>query len=366
MEVPPPLSLMFSPHRVWDTEVFLSLLVDQAMHSTNPFIILDGYRITSMVIRKISHAPQHEFIVFRVSDTSNFILERTVSTSSEPDNDTVYEFLNHPESSRLLNIIMGSLTPSAAASAALVAAPIAAASLIIPFTGISSGPPLPLMDEGPIVPSSHLPLTITASVAPKYSIFDQTSITLAELLHKVSNTDIGNYVSQSLKLSKPPKDSRAHDNFLGEDKLTSDYYSLKFGTDLGEFRPKNLTLFHLALLAHVVHVQYPLYALFMNQCYWFSNTVFSAAQIIDRDLSFETIPCPTDGPPTIDEECDQIYLPFHLYIPSEAGRWKGIKISGCKTVILDTIIRKFHEQLRESIAKVFSHCFRIIYCVLNS
>jgi hypothetical protein len=129
----------------------------------------------------------------------------------EPDNNTIHNFLKHPESSRLLNIIMGSLTPSVAAAAtataALVAASVAAASQI-PMTGVPSGPPhLPLMDEGPNIPSSHLPLTTSAaSMAPEYSIFDLTSMTVAEVLHKVSKL---------LNKSKPPRDSLANNIFFG-------------------------------------------------------------------------------------------------------------------------------------------------------
>jgi hypothetical protein len=41
---------------------------------------------------------------------------------------------------------------------------------------------------------------------------------------------------------------------------------------------------------------------------------------------------------TLDEN-DQFFLPFHLYtIPDQVGRWKSIRISGCKKVVLSSIL----------------------------
>jgi hypothetical protein len=111
------------------------------------------------------------------------------------------------------------------------------------------------MDEGP---NAH------ATVAPpEYSYLDQASMAMAQVLQVVSDSKVIHYVPILFNKLKPPKDTRAKDQFVGGVILNS----LKLGIQLGEFQPKSLTLFHLALLAHVVHVEYPLYALFMSQCF---------------------------------------------------------------------------------------------------
>jgi hypothetical protein len=124
----------------------------------------------------------------------------------------------------------------------------------------------------------------------------------------------------------------------------------KSGQSLGEFQPKALKLFHMVLLAHVVHVEYPLYALFSRQCYWFACIVFYAAQIIDKQLTQDALEVFNNNHDTTDT--DLFFLPYHLFVPEGAGRWNGIKISGCKQVILNTIVRKFHKQLCVYMAKV--------------
>jgi hypothetical protein len=373
MDITPPLSVLLSSHRSWDTEAFLSLIWDQANHREDPFRILDDYPVKPMKFYKTNLNSEHEFLICEVENRQgqiqslDFILERTVTMpaeSNKPDDDTIDRFLEHPFSRKLVHAIVDTsqIIPlsAIAATAAVVAAPVLAASVITPRSGTSpsSGPILPSVNEGPTlnIPSSHL--STSAALLPIYSLADQTSMTMAEVLQKLSDSHTGQYVSKSLQRSKPPRNSRAQDTFLGSDWLNNPGlgYDLKSGTELGIFEPKNLKLFHIALLAHVTHVQYPLYALFMNQCYWFSSTVFSAAQIIDRDLSL--LPCANDisleDKFKDDSETDQIYLPFHLYMPPEAGRWRGIRISGCKKVVLDAIVEKFHIELKKYTEMVFS------------
>jgi hypothetical protein len=187
---------------------------------------------------------------------------------------------------------------------------------------------------------------------------------MADILQVVSNARVECYVpvSKSLITSEPPWDARANGMFLGGgDILRNRKYNMQSGTQLGEFRPTSLTLFHLALLAHIVHVEYPLYSLFKSQCYWFASTVFSAAQIIDKDLSRGSIP--TGGSlasdETGDEKFDDIFLPYHLYVPKKAGCWKGVQIGGCKNVVLGVILQKFYKDLARYDEKVFLYFFRI-------
>lgn len=73
----------------------------------------------------------------------------------------------------------------------------------------------------------------------------------------------------------PITDLRACHRFLG--KRMVDYTR---GQNVRRFRPTNLNLFQLALLAYVVHKEYPLYSPFKNQPYWYSNIIFDAVILI--------------------------------------------------------------------------------------
>ena len=371
-----PLALILSSHRRWDTETFMCFLWDQVLRSEDPMLTLKSFPVTTLGFKKTKHTPsEHEFLLFQVPENDkvmNFILERTVSMESNDIEDaTIDAFLGHADSKKMMKAIVrdiGSIPPSTAAVAVAVAASALAANpsvipalLVTPVIPLvlssrSSSPCLPLMDEGPS--SSHLPRTSSATILPEYSLVDQASMAMAELLQVFTDSRVGYYVLKSSNKSKP--DGQAQDEFVGGDKLSSNEY--KLGVHLGEFRPKNLNLFHLALLAHVVHVQNPLYALFKSQCYWFASTVFYAAQIIDRDLSATThlAGISLDNSDASSKENDMIFLPFHLYMPKEAGRWKGIRISGCKQVVLSTVVKRFHEQLDEIMIKVHSYFFGII------
>ena len=366
-----PTNLIISSHRNWDTEAFFSMLWFEAINNRDPIQILEQYPVSIIRFRKTKKNPsEHEFLDFEVADhtgTIPFILERTVSmddlNANQPNNTTVDQFLNHPHSKKLLNVILnsfGGISPSVVAAATAVALPILGSAAVIPaiihlplsLTQTSESQTLlPLTTESKTSPSSY---TSAANMAPEYSLVDQASMAMAALLHAVSNSGTGKYMSRSLDNSKPFSDARAVDQFLGGDRLYTDGYIS--GVQIGHFKPRHLKLFHLALLAHVVHIEYPLYALFLNQCYWFTSTVYYAAQVIDYDLSHNAL----SGLPKYlstfaddEKDDDEIFLPFHLFIAEGAGRWKGIRISGCKRVVLSSIVHKFHELYDNYMKQVF-------------
>lgn len=349
MDVPSPIPLLLSPHREWDTELFLSILQDQASHGA------DSLPLTSISFRKQRTDAEHEFLVFEVSSplqARRFVLERTVDVESPPNQATVEDFLDHTESKALMDKVLDAIAPLSASASVSLAAAVAAG----PAAAVALASTLPLSSS---TPSPLLPSTArVASTSIGYSLFDRASMKMAEVLHAVSGTPIGAYASNRLNKQKPPNDSRAEDRFVGENRLLLREY--ESGAHIGEFRPQALTLFHLALLAHIVHMEYPLYSLFLSQCYWFSSTIFYAAQRIDRDLSTRAH---VDLLLMDPRETDDFFLPFDLYVPDQAGRWKGIKISGCKAVVVSMIVKKFHLQLRELATKVFVyHFFRITIC----
>ena len=362
MQAPSLLPLILNPCRDWDTDSFLTILWNHANRKPDPMAYLNTLPVKSMVYRKTNKEAEHEFLIFGVQGidrTHRFILERNVVLSADAsiptvDDSTIDEFFKHVDSNKLLDAVHNAIESvqlpiiSAAACTSAAAVPILVAGSLLAPLSISS-PDLPMVDEGSSS-SSYLPLTSTSAISPKYSNLEHASIKMAEILQVLSETKIGSYLSRSVNKPKPPKDSRADDRFLGEEQLKSIAFDLAYGKDVGEYNPKNLNLFHLALLANIVHQEYPLYSLFSSQCYWFASIVFYAVQIIDRDISPSTHQANSNVmiAETLREEkmVDDVFFPFNLFQPKEAGRWRGIMITGCKGVVLATIVTKFHHQLR--------------------
>jgi hypothetical protein len=99
---------LLSSFRNWDTELFLSIISSQATYLPDPDEILKGFPVTSMQFRKTTseHDP-HEFLTFQVFQDKRYeyILKRN-DHSSPPDDATVDQFLNHPDSRNLLDTIL--------------------------------------------------------------------------------------------------------------------------------------------------------------------------------------------------------------------------------------------------------------------
>ena len=354
MEIPSPLPLMFSTRRN-STEVFLSILWHQVKKTDDPTKSIKDHPITKIGFRKKGSSSEHEFLDItavalnedKKDGNVQLILERTASEVDILDDSTINRFLDHRFSKVLLDVILDTIRSTSAATSDAVAAPIqgvASSIIAAPSTHV-------LMKNASFLPSPAL--------TPKDDLHDEASMTLAEILQIVNDSHTGRLVTRSLDKSMPTSDTRAEDAFVGGPLVNDVQYTS--AAHLGEFKPKNLTLFHLALLSYVVHTEYPLYSLFMNQCYWFASTVFYAAQVIDNELSATQHPSSSlaaDFDPDVNVGCDNkdfdnIYLPFiKLHIPEDAGCWKGIHISGCKKVVLFSIVAKFNEQLNEYMVKV--------------
>lgn len=188
----------------------------------------------------------------------------------------------------------------------------------------------------------------------------------AQILEEMSQTRAGRFVSEAANFQIPPRDTRAHDRLVGGEQV-AEYLK---GTELETYFPKNLKYFHIIILADVVHREYPLYALFLGQCYWFALTIFFATQIIDNDLVEGSTPTDLTWNPNLDKaELDLVYLPVQnllveLKAPKNVGCWKGVRIHGCRKVVLACIVKKFHERLAEYTAMVF-YILSGYDCLLN-
>ena len=80
----------------------------------------------------------------------------------------------------------------------------------------------------------------------------------------------------------PIRDMRVVDIWMGEGRLETAACCIA-DDEMSTFLPIKLNLFHITL-TDVIYNKYPLYTLFMRQCYWFANMIYSVAQIIDNNL----------------------------------------------------------------------------------
>lgn len=345
MDTTNPLNLLLSSTLSLETGAFLYVYWSGVTDTPATLASLSGAERalsrfpvkTLRVNKKKTVSPEHdsEFLLIEVNDLQElqdrkFILECTGDTVNldaqnldKLKDSTVDDFFKHPDCKKLLDAISRAFQaiPSTAlvASAAVVA--------------------------GPVISDS---------------IVDHTSlpVSIVQFLEFMSNFAVSQRASDSLNEPTPPKDARANDRWLGGARAKKQEY--RTAREVRTFRPKNLTLFHLALLAHVVHSEFPLYSLFRNQCYWFSNIIYDAAKILDEKISpgLESLDLPQAAVSTETSTLmDEFFMPFYLYMPNAAGRWLGFKISEVEEVVRSRVVRKFHEQLQKHMAKVFLHSF---------
>ena len=367
-----------------DTEAAATFLWSGVQQSKSPLTEMDNYVLTEMGLWKTEVSPsEHEFLLLQAQDRSTAqngigftqVLERTVSSDLAPASSTLDQFYRHSQSGELLDSIktaMRNATPALVAGAAVVAAvqPSTPAILFtIPLSYSASSlamsgklPHIYLLNDGPSSPI--LPQFYSQIMPPKYTFIDHASISSAQILEEMLRTRAGRFVSELANLQIPPGDTHAHDRFVGG-QLVMEYQN---GTLLDTFYPKNLKYFHIVILANVVHREYPLYALFLRQCYWFALTMFFAAQIIDNDLNKDKARSPPDLT-QVSDDADLVYmpvenLPVELKVPKNVGCWKGVRIHGCRMVVLARIVKKFHERLEEYTAMVF-YILSGYYCLLN-
>ena len=362
---PSSFAMLFSD-REWDTQVFLKLYLSAVMASEHPMEAMDKFPLETIGLGKTEETEaQHEFVDLKAegdrAQSHEFCLERVVSDQIIPDDKIVNTFLRHPDHEDLINAIKKAVVLT---SPALVAG--AAASVFVPSGTIPSGTKaiiIPLSISAAVLSASSLPhlflfreespLPRFFKVTPKYTFVDKVSMSVAQILQVMSDSQVGAYVSGSLKLQVPGTGTRAYDRFVGGDGIKRAEYQK--GIRLATFKPKRLKLIHMAILADVVHEYYPIYALFLRQCYWFASLIFLAAQIIDQDLDGQKKLRDSDNTADLDNTADSdlFYLPYHLLSSDKAGCWKGIRINGCREVVLVYVVKTFHARLAVYMDQVF-------------
>ena len=120
-----------------------------------------------------------------------------------------------------------------------------------------------------------------------------------------------------------------------EDTISGVNKNRKLGKTIRQYDPVGLTLFHLVLLALVVHKLAPIYSLFESQCYWFANIIFDVIVALYPSRT-QTRPDAVSGP------C--VLLPSD-YLPQEFGRFCGITINDPRVVaaVVSTVESHFKE-----------------------
>jgi len=359
-----PFKLLLSPTLSMEAEAFLLICWTGARA---PGCSLNTLKVMEMVLKKKIPPPGHEFLHIGARDSRNnqnmsFILERTVDLAAQPkkpaavESNIVDSFLNHPDCVKVLGAILKALHSVPTAIAVAGAAAVKTGTLSVP---VATSVVVPLSLASTLLPSSssvnsEFSLPLTNPTEPPNSIVDKASLTIVNVFDFLSQMSS----LQSQKPSqKPSKDASADDRWLAGSNADAPEYTDSYPAKR-IFRPRHLNVFHMALLANVVHSQYPLYSLFKRNCYWFALLIFLAAKIIDNILGPNESPeDPEDFQDFEDTEMtDEFFVPFYLYASNLAGHWMGFKVCEVRDIVLGRIVRLFLQQLDLHEAKVL-HSF---------
>jgi len=369
-----PFALLFSATLSLEVDTFLYILWSGARGQPSE-CSLTRLKLTEMQFRKKKLPPEHEFLFIRAIDLRNpdgpsgessltgeaktFILERTVElnpaqsknaaqskdAANQVENNIVQAFIQHPDCVKVLTAVSKALTSipttiliAGAATAAAGASSPAVASVAIPLSLASTFVPSSSHT------SSSLPST-NPITEPSHSIINHTTLTLVSFFHFLSTLSVARSASKSVKSIKPPNDAPADDRWVGGSK--ADTVEYEDSEDARRtFHPLNLTIFHLALLVHIIHRHYPIYSLFKRNCFWFTALIFSAAKLIDKALhKGPEYPEDPEDPEDPKGMIDLIFLPLFLYAPEAVGRWMRFKVCDVKHIVVHRIVDLFLEEL---------------------
>lgn len=111
------------------------------------------------------------------------------------------------------------------------------------------------------------------------------------------------------------------------------------GKNIRQIQPTHLTLFDLALVAHIVHEHSPLYSAFKNQCYWFVCLVCEVILSID--------PCRAE-----DQLSKETTLEPEDYLPDLAGQWHGLLVCDVEKAIVAVLVHELWIRKEEYMAQV--------------
>lgn len=258
---------IFNPKLCQDTSLFLflfekwapdSLPSETSNHTDSPNI-LERFDVVSIRHSKVQHSAEHEFLVIETSDrdhpdseTTFFILERTVTNDEQ-----VTESERRKLPVRISKALAGTLGSVLASSESNI------------VTSMEEGAARPKPSGSSSLSFSFDGLSIT-------EITNRISTLFPFSFDRLSVTDLVTIIStQALhSLDKIPI-YEATDRWLGGAYASSKEWH---GECVGNFKPNDLSLFQLAILAQEAHKLHPNYTLLKRQCYFYANLVYTAAE----------------------------------------------------------------------------------------
>lgn len=305
--------IIFDPNSVLPTNQMLYLFSSWASmlpsHVHEPLDYISRLQVHTVSHHKMPASPEHEFLVI---DTVNhldmpyrFILERRQSKNRAGVTTPVVEpgtdrdgFIDKVR--KKLNAITDLLTPNESH--------------------------LGSVEEG-FSSSSSLPS----------DAFDQLPIGDKATLSLIHTSDL---MSDSLETSEP---FLAVDRFLGQNHFT---FSRFHGQIMGYFKPRQLTLLNLVVLAHVVHALHPTYTLLREQCFFYARLVYVAIGDIFGI-------CPSQS--ADENQGVVLHIDSHLTMTPRIGRWKGLLVNVVDGDTVSKVKDAYVSTYREQVEKVFTY-----------
>ena len=351
-----PFAFLLSPTLTMETDAFLLLYWSGLTSSPDYAQASARFKVAAVNVKTktVTAAPELESVIFTVRDVQErrdrlFRVERTaVDEASDDLEKKSEEFFGHQDCKKVLVAVSRALQavpPTIEVAGAAVVAGPAVSGLSAPALASAVVPPsvastlLPPSSQDRV--SSYLPGSHPNTEFSTNSIVDHATLKLTQIFDFLSEFADSRMASESL----PRKNAPADDRWLAGAKLQTQEY----GTERS-FEAYHLNLFHMALLADLVHKEYPLYFLFKNNRYWFLSIIYLAARVIDQTLgSRPDIP---EDPEDSKDIVDMFFLPIHLYMPYVAGRWMGFKIREVQGIVVKRIVRLFLRRLAEYEANV--------------
>jgi hypothetical protein len=277
------------------TKLFLFIINSWARRHPNPETILKQFKVTTIMHNKKPTMPQHEFLIIETENTatsgtvpSRFLILERFTSDLKPAQDE-----NNDRADKLLETFT-ELLKTATSS-------LKSSQLVSMEEGLGSGM---LVRDG----------------------ISLSAIQLADL------------VMDTLKQSSTGK---AVDQYEGGNIFEK--------RDLGQvvqfFKPLDLTLFDLAIIAQVVHEANPNYSRLHTQCYYFAALVYEAAEKYAGVLVSESADKTQTGLVKIQGS----------YLSNKCGRWNGVKVTHVdrNSSVVDSVLARFEEERRNQIEEVF-------------
>ena len=321
-----------------DTAVFLTHYVTSLVTSSDYYAeAIQSAIVKSVTVNKhTSSTAQHEYLTFEISDANSqdpvsylLFLERTPSNiQSDPS-----YFTSHPDSRLFLDTILRQLVSPSSSTQTL--------------NPNESHENIPLLDTSSSSSStSSFSRAADTSSSPSTSFLSRaadTSTSSFSRLMGAASLASTQAIPWSRNIVLKSTTVKAMDQFLVGQHARSTHGS---GQIVRQLQPHGLTLFHLIILANIVHNHDPLYSLLKRQCYWFANTIF---YVILKNFICTNV---VNGGDPFNEMIEDAHIPPNDYLPDLAGRWMGFRVMSLSKQLIELVSAMFESKRAEELAKV--------------